>query len=443
MKFLKPLQLLFFSFLVWFFFYSQVPVTYLYDGSTLFPIFTIVSYIFCFALGIISLKSSSVKQIPHASNRKIKQIIFFFFILGAVGVFLKLYTGIFNTGIFIAEDTFEKRLENMGQELSGGFVGIIASMLFPFAYLAMLLAIYNYKVINKLLLILITLFGMYPFIETIFMGGRTIIALLGTTTLLVIYASYIKNSNISNIQIKYSGFKLIVLPKFLFKRIVYIPLLIGSLLFVSYSIDVVNKRLSRFGYGDKTFEVWERSDYQWVKFDEDYKKAYFKSNEEEKRKLIGLYSLKHYFAHGPIEYIRLVNHLDKTTGYYYGQYQFNVFFKFFRAFGIPLKSTSEMGSIIKRPAVYRTFFGAFYIDFGIFGLAIIFFWGRFVKRLYTYFTRGHSQYVIFYSYIATIIITSAFLNFLLGSSSYYLFAFFIGLLVFKLWPNNLKVSLKQ
>ena len=443
MKFLKPLRLLFISFLIWFFFYSQVPVTYLYEGSLLFPIFTIVSYIFCFAIGVFSLKSSSVKQIPLASNKKIKQIVFFFFILGAIGVFLKLYTGIFNTGIFVAEDTFEKRLENMGQELTGGFVGIIASVLFPFAYLAMLLVIYNYKVVNKLFLVIIILFGVYPFIETIFMGGRTIIALLGTTALLVVFASYTKNSNISNIQIKYSGFKLITLPKFLFKRIVYIPLLIFSFLFVYYSVDVVNKRLSRFGYGDKTFEVWERSDYQWVKFDKDFKKTYFKSNKEEQTKQIGLYSLKHYFAHGPVEYVRLVNHLDKTTGYYYGQYEFNVFFKFFRAFGIPFKSINDMQTIIKRQSVYRTFFGAFYIDFGIFGFIVIFFWGRFVKRLYTYFTRGHSQYVIFYSYIATVIITSAFLNFLLGSSSYYLFAFFVGLLVFKLWPNNLKVTLKQ
>ncbi|GAB4153906.1 MAG: hypothetical protein Tsb0033_01100 [Winogradskyella sp.] len=443
MKDIKPLRLLFISFFVWLFFYVQMPVEYLYDGSLFFPLFTLISFITFFAFGVYSLKSKSLRSIPLATESKIRQIIVLFFIIGSLGVMLKLYVGVFNTGIFVAEDTFEKRLENMGQELTGGFVGIIASVLFPFAYVSMLLAIYNYKIISKYLLVIIVLFGLYPFVETIFMGGRTIIALLGTTLLFVIYASYNKNANLPTISIKYLGKIIVNLPKFLLKRIVYIPLLLISVLFVTYSIDVVNKRLTRFGYGNKTFQVWERKDYQWVKFDEDFKKDYFNSNAEEKAKQIGIYSLKHYFAHGPVEYVRLVNHLESTTGYYYGQYEFSVFFKFFRAFGVPLKSNEDMQSIISRKAVYQTFFGPFYIDFGIFGIFIIFFWGRFTKRLYIYSLGGHSQYVVFYGYIATILITSAFLNFLLGSSSYYLFAFFMSLLVFKIWPNNLRIIYRK
>ncbi|WP_282042229.1 O-antigen polymerase [Winogradskyella flava] len=438
MKALRPVRLIFISFLLWLFFFLQMPVEYLYEGSLLFPIMSLLIYIISFVFGIISLKTNSIKKLISVSDRKTKQIIYLFFILGLFGVLLKVYVGFFKTEIFLSEDVFETRLENMAKELTGGFVGIIASIFFPFSFVSMLLAIYNYKIINRIILLFIILSGFYPFIETIFMGGRTTIALLGTTLLIISYASYNKNANIPAVQLKYLNRKLIKLPKFLFKKVVYIPLILVSILFISYSIEVVNKRLTRFGYGDRTFKVWEQKDYQWVKFDEDFKESYFKSNTEDKAKKIGIYSLKHYFAHGVIEYIRLVNDLESTTGYHYGQYQFGVFFKFFRAFGIPLKSNAEMEEVVSRKAVYKTFFGPFYIDFGLLGVIIIFFWGRFVKRIYTYAQRGHSQYVVFYGYLTTILLTSAFLNFLMGSSSYYLFAFFIGLLVFRFWPNNLK-----
>jgi oligosaccharide repeat unit polymerase len=122
--------------------------------------------------------------------------------------------------------------------------------------------------------------------------------------------------------------------------------------------------------------------------------------------------------------------------------EFYVFFKFFKALGVPLPSKLEMADIIDRQSVYRTFWGEFYIDFGLFGILIMFFWGRFIKRIYIYAKRQHTQYVIFYSYLSTIIITSFFINFLLGSSSYYLFAFLSTLLIFKIWPENLKIVMK-
>jgi hypothetical protein len=443
MRVLKPIKLFFISILIWLFFYVQMPVEYLYSGSIFFPVFTLFLFSFSFIIGISSLKVRSIKFLEVASNKKLKQIIFILFFIGLIGVLLKIYVGIFNTEIFTAEDIFEKRLETMGKELNSGFLGIIASVLFPFAYVTMLMAIYNYKLFSKFILFTIIIVGFYPFVETIFMGGRTIIALLGTTFLFVLFASYNKNSNAPVYKINMKTINLVNLPKILFKKIVFIPLLLITIIFTAYSVDVVNKRLTRFGYGDRTFRVWEQKDYQWVKFDEDFKKEYFRSSEEEKAKLIGYYSLKHYFAHGVVEYVRLSNQLDKTTGYYYGQYQFNVFFKFFRAFGIPLKSNTEMQSVVERKAVYKTFFGPFYIDFGLFGIIIIFFWGRFVKRVYIHAMNGHTQYVIFYGYLATIIITSAFINFLLGSSSYYLFAFFMVLLLFKFWPNNLVFVMKK
>lgn len=439
----NPIKLLGLSLLIWLFFYMQIPAKYLYTGGVLFPILTLVLFITSFVLGIKSLKRVSVKTIEKPSSKKLKQIIHVLFFIGLIGVFLKIYVGVFKSEIFVANDVFEQRLENMGKELTGGMVGVFASLLFPFSYVALLMVIYNYKIFNRFFLFVVLLFGSYPFVETIFMGGRTIIALLGTTLLFVLFASYYKNSKAPLYKFKLARIRIIDLPKVLFKKQVIVPLVLIGILFTSYSVSVVNKRLTRFGYGNRTLTVWEKKDYQWVKFNEDFKYKYFNETKEEQAKMIGLYSLKHYFAHGLIEYVRLVNHLDKTTGYYYGQYEFNVFFKFFKAFGVPLKSTKQLQSIVKRKAVYTSFFGPFYIDFGVFGAFIMFFWGRFIKRVYVYSKRGHTQYVVFYGYLATIIITSMFINFILGSSSYYLFAFFTCLLMFKYWPENLMLKVRR
>jgi|GEM_PF-2330817 len=436
----NPIKLLVISAVIWLFIYVQMPVRYLYNGSVFFPILTLVIFILTFIVGILSLKTNTIKPIEQPSDKKLKQIVLLFFCIGVFGVLLKLYVGFFKSGIFVAEDIFEERLENMGKELSGGGVGVIASLLFPFSFVCLLIAIYNYKIFNKFFLLLIGIAGVYPMIETFFMGGRTIIALLGTTLLFVMFTSFYKNVNVRLLKIKLSRVTIISLPKFLFKKIIIIPLFLITFLFVSYSITVVNKRLTRFGYGNNTFKVWEQKDYQWVKFDKDFKEAYFKSTTEVKNKMIGIYSLKHYFVHGVIEYVRLINDLDNTTGYYYGQYEFNVFFKFFKFFGIPLNSLGELNNIVKRKAVYQTFWGPFYIDFGIFGVVIMFFWGRFIKRVYAHARNGSTQYVIFYGYFSTIMITSFYINFLLGSSSYYLFAFFISLFIFKYWPKNLTFS---
>jgi hypothetical protein len=443
MKAIHPVKLLLWSFLVWLVFYIQLPVKYLYNGSIWFPLLTLILFISAFIFGIVSLKTASIKTLKTTSNKKLKQIAYLFFFIGLLGILLKIYIGFFKSGIYTSNDIFEQRIENMGKELSGGAIGAIASMLYPFSFLALLIGIYNYRVFNKVYLFIIIVFGLYPIIETFFMGGRTIIALLGATIIFVSYASFFKNTTFTILKFKVLNTTLASLPKFIFKKKVIIPLTIVSLLFVSYSIKVLDTRLTRFNYGDRVFKVWEQKDYQWVKIDKDFKQDFYRATSEEKSRMLGLFSLKHYFVHGVFEYVRLINDLEKTTGYYYGQYEFNVFFKFFKMLGVPLKSFGELSVVLKRQAVYQTFWGPFYIDFGLFGLIIMFFWGRFTKRIYTYAKQGSTPHLIFYGYFSTIIITSFFINFMLGSSSYFLFAFLISLLVFKYWSNNLNFVTKK
>ena len=149
MQAIHPIKLLLWSLLVWVFFYIQLPVTYLYSGGIWFPLFTLILFVLSFCLGVISLKTTLVKPLKVTSNKKAKQIAYLFFFIGVIGILLKLYIGFFKSGIYTANDIFEQRLENMGKELTGGAVGVIASILYPFSFLALLITIYNYKIFNK------------------------------------------------------------------------------------------------------------------------------------------------------------------------------------------------------------------------------------------------------------------------------------------------------
>ena len=441
MALLHPLRLLFISFVIWFVFFITIPANYLYDGSAAFPITIFVLYLLCFVLGYYSSKRS--KQLEEEKqallNLKSRQLTLLFFLIGSIGVLTKVYAGFFVTGIYTAANIAQIREELFGQEFSSGLFGVVGAILFPFAVIAMLLVWYNYKRYNKLFVVLATLFGLYPMIDTFFLGGRTTMVLLGGTIAFTVLFGLRNNSNYKLTRVSYKGIKLFSYPAFFNKKRIWIPAIAILFLFVNYSVDVISGRLAQFNY-DNTLVVWE--ELHQADINDDYQKWVEKQPKEEQDYAIGIYSLKHYFAHGAFEYIRLVNHLEKKTGYYYGMFEFHVFFKLFRVFGLPIPSFEELNEVSYKPAVYTTFWGPFYIDFGVFGIIVAFFWGRFVRKVYSRACAGHPAYVVFYGYLATIILASFFLNFLLGSSSYYLFGFLATIIIFKVWPSNIRFRFK-
>ena len=137
MKAIHPVKLLLWSFLVWVFFYIQLPVKYLYNGSIWFPLLTLILFISAFVFGIASLKTTTIKTLKTTSNKKLKQITYLFFFIGLLGIAIKIYIGVFKSGIYTSNDIFEQRLENMDKELSGGARGAIASILYPFSCVAL------------------------------------------------------------------------------------------------------------------------------------------------------------------------------------------------------------------------------------------------------------------------------------------------------------------
>lgn len=439
---ISPFKLIFFSFCIWVLAALAIDGTYQYEGSAFWPIVLLLGYLLSFFLGYYSVKKGSVFFVKKHSKAKIKQIAVFLLFFGIIGVFIELYIGVFITEIYSSTNTFAKRLELFGSENNSGVLGLISSPLYPMAFISLLIVIYHYKMFSSLFKFTTAIFGMFGLVKIFFVGGRTTIVFLGAIIFFVLLKTYIENNKRGFLRFKFFSQKLFLIPKELTKRKVYIPTAIILVTFTLYSINLINSRVGYYGYGDAVLSLWETKDYQWIKMDESFKYEYYNADEEQKATLLGWYSLKHYFAHSVFEYIRLVNSLS-PYGYYFGQYEFNVPFKFFRFLGVPFQSFSELNSIVKRQAVYNTFFGPFFIDFGVFGLLILHIAGIEVRKVFIRAQSGSIAHIILYSFMSLLFLSSFFLNFLMGASFYYLFGIIFTMFMFKFYPDNLKFILKH
>jgi oligosaccharide repeat unit polymerase len=144
-------------------------------------------------------------------------------------------------------------------------------------------------------------------------------------------------------------------------------------------------------------------------------------------------------THGVMEYIKMVNHVENPLGTYYGQYEFNIYFKALKVLGLPIKSYGELTKIQKRTGVYTTFWGDYYIDFGLLGVILMIFIGYLVKKIYVKAVSGNCISILFYCYIGVVILGSPFINLLSGSIIYYFNALLIASIIYKYLPNKLFV----
>ena len=437
MSLVKPTYLLFYSFLIWFIAFVTIPAKYINLGDSLFyPLATLFVYNILFVIGSASIKSVQRKD-HYISPQKKKQIILIFFLIGFIGVIIRIYQRVYLQEIYFAEDLVRTRMDLMATEGNSGLLGVISALTYPFSTIALMLSIIWNKNINRFFLIPLLIFGLYPIIDSFLTESRLLIVFVACMLFITILASKISFFK-SFTQFKLKGIRLIKLPTIFRKKRFYFPIIILFVGFIVFSKNVINNRLATFGYRD-TLSVWEF--YHDTEIEEGFKKEVRNANSvEEKNKLIGTYSLKHYFCHSVFEYIRLVNHLDSTTGYYYGVYEYYTFIKPFKILGIPIASFSDLNKVSLKPAVYTTFWGPFYIDFGIFGFLISFLLGRFSKRMYLKAKNGSESAILLYSFIAVIILASFFVNFSMGGNLYFLFAIFVGILFIKFWPNNIVIT---
>lgn len=434
MLYLKPIKLLILSGLIWLFSFLTLPATYVeLGGATWFPILTLVLFNLLFILGIKSVKGAKATQ-NEISIQKKTFLVLLFFSIGAVGVLIKVYQRVFIEKIYFAENLVRTRMDLMAGELNSGILGLLSALTYPFATIALMLAIIWIKNMSRFTFIIILLVGLFPIYDSILTESRLLIVFI-VGMLGVCYLASGINLFKSYKRIKLGNIKLLSIPDVLFKKKVWIPMLIIAIGFTVFSQKVINNRLATFSYID-TMKVWEH--YHQVEVDKDFKKMVKTSNSNvEKNKLIATYSLKHYFAHSVFEYIRLNNHLEKSWGYYYGMFEFYTYFKLFKLLGFDIPPFSELNKISYKPAVYSTFWGPFYIDFGVFGFVISFLLGRSSQRIYLKARQNSPIHILLYAFIAMVILASFFLNFATGGNLYFLNAIVVTIIFIQVWPNKL------
>ena len=431
-KNLAPHKLLLFSIIIWFLFYWSIPTTYINIAPAILPVLLLVGYILSFLFGMLILRGKKeLKKIEITPRDQLVANISV--IIGTVGTVLKFYQRFIQQGYLYTSNYTRLRMDLMANELNSGALGFVTALLAPFGILSFLMILYYRKFYSKWLFAYAFMIGMYPIFESLFTQGRTIIVMVVAMIITVLIFQLNNFSDIfqNNIQIKLFKYQLFSLPKKLSSKRVLLSIFILGFLFFIFSVRVVKARLDLFNYKN-VMTIWERQ--QEMRLNEDFKEKVLSSDDVNIE--IAKYSLKHYFVHGVFEYIRLVNHVSEPTGTYYGEYQFNPYFKFLRLLGFKQRSFSELNDIVYKKNVYTTFWGPFYLDFGVFGILIAFIFGALLKFIYIRARNGYLPYILMYSYFSFIILGSMFLNLLIGSSIYIFNSLLVVLFLYSILPKK-------
>lgn len=439
LKSISPHRLLFLSIFIWIAFYSAIPTTYVNIEPVFFAVLMLVFYIGAFLFGMFVIRGDKelIKKVCTPRDKLITYIAVFF---GSLGTLFKFYQRFIQQGYLFAEDYTRLRIELMAGELNSGFLGLITALITPFGLLSFLMILYYKNQYSKKIFFYSFLLALYPIFESYFTQGRMIIIIVVSMMLITVsfYLSHFTDFFDKKISIKLGKFRMLSFPKKLASKKILLPSLILGLIFLSFSVKVVKDRLDLFNYKN-IFVVWEEQ--QQMRLDDDFKEYVINSGEVNVE--IAKYSIKHYFSHGVIEYIRMVNHVDAPFGMFYGQYIFNPYVKFFKLLGVNTRSFSELNGAMHKQNVYTTFWGPFYLDFGVFGIPISLLFGAVLKYIYIKARKGYLPFVLFYSYFAFVILGSMFLNLMIGSSIYILNSLLVILLLSKIIPENIKLTLKK
>lgn len=437
LKLLTPFRLLFFSFLVWLVCYLIIPAEYLVKGNRAFPIFIFIAYNIALILGFYSLRVTKQKRkAPNVSDYIAIKLSFY---IGIIGFVLKIVQLIFIQKVF-SINVYEARVDNQFTEFNSGLLGVVIALTFPFAVISFLAIFYNYKWSSLRMKIASALFAALYIIDAYLNGARLPIAvILAMTAIIFIIFQSQKGTFFKRVlKIRIYEFHLISIPRVFLKSKSLIIITI-FLLAIGFFKNAMIDRLEYYNYRD-VLSYWEIQHESVM--DEDFKKRVNSLNISDKNEAVANYSLYHYFTHAPFEFQKLVNHVDQPLGIFYGRYQFDVYFKFLRLVKIPVESKLEMQKVLYHPGYYITFWGPFYLDFGLIGLILAYLLGIFIKYTFNLMLRGYLPAILMYSYMAIILLASFHVS-LFGGKYIYIFnaIVFFWILNKILYQNRVKKNI--
>lgn len=412
---LNPAKLLIFSLIIWIACSIITPYNYFFDDSSLRAI---IFLSFSFLAFLIGCKTNVYNNSAFETVQSLKHINFLFYfslVIGFFGFLFKLYNRIFIERVLIYDSFTDFRFGAAEAYYENTIIDVISGIMYPFGIVALLLYIYYGKSININKYIVWLIGITYP-IEGILLGGRLNIIFFAT---MLFFAFQVKNFLINGSLLKLSIAKIL-------------PIIVCLIFFLIYSSNIISTRLDYMGFDFINYLSYLELQRN-VEIDDGYILFLTRNNFSNFAFITFAFAeIIHYFQVGIIEFIKLYNFNNGDYDYWMGVHQFSIYLKFFSIIGFEnIPSYLDTLSSFHQPGQYTSFIGSALIDFGEYTPIYMFTLGVFSNKIYnSALNRGFVGIMIF-PFVATVVIYSPMINFLMNQTLYILTALIIIVIMSK------------
>lgn len=358
-------------------------------------LFIVLSYL-ALVLGYILIPQKSKSSVENKANWNRKRI--YILVTVVIGSFVIRYIDLFLIrGVSFEYDVWQNR--QLLEKTKPGFLLIFFSISKQLYFIPIILLFAKKIKDQKLLIVSILLFAL-PFAEGIIRGSRN--SFFIPVVLLFFIFLYFKKIH----------FK---------KRQILVIAITTVLLFLIATSIIIGREKSRTdeNYSSITTEFLLND------FLQPSAKVFKKINNTEsktvKKLMVSGFQIGQYYVHGVFEFDYLMKHYKKTPlEPQYGKYMFATVNRFTNKCGLTNTSLELVKSKHPRGFTFITFFGSLFIDFGWFGIFVMFLFGALQKRISNAVQMQKTAYVplfIFFLFVNFFMLT---FNFIENTGTYFI-----------------------
>ena len=392
---LSPVKIFIFSWILWIITFFIKPFIYTYNNFSYenFLTFFLLNLLFLVGMFAGNIRKYKFENKQYnLSEKQVKNIFDFLFIIALFSCFFRLYSIFFVQNYLLYETNYEFKMSIMSETHSAGIYGIISSITLPATLLCLYLnVIYEINKNNSLKGIIVIAASTLLLLDSILKSAFLYV------TIYVMFLFF--TFTVKEIYFKENKLRI--------KLYLIIPIIIFLFIYFSY--------IYQFRIFDLSIVLNSR-------------KIVPNSNIDGHIEFM-LINFSHYILHGYYQFVDLYTVIG-LKNYYLGAIELYPLIKFFKFFFLEsLPSMEELKSILPKAAVYYTFWGDFILDFGKLSFPFSFLLGFLVSKLYINVKKKYFISTIFYPFILIQIFYIPYLNLLPGVFGYFIF-FIIGLKIF-------------
>ena len=384
------------------------PVDYLYLGSPYswiyveFSIFSLLAGLI-FGMGGIRLKSTIISV--NVNIKTLKNIFILASSLASFGVILRIIDKYYIRGASISVNMMENR--DILAESGINIFSVLSSFFYPLVLLLPFLYLLLRKVNaqNIFYFLILTLLSLFPIIDSILFGSRSVIMIFAFLILMYLYVF---------------GFFVFKMTKM---KAIMIPVIL--ILFFVLNGYMFDHRTSLID-----MEAYESTQISVYAYFLPLKDSYVTLLQSNKGNLIyffilGILNFVQYMTHGLFELLYLV---DNFASYkmLLGEQNFAIIVKFIhKILQIPFSFTDNF-ELLVRTGIYNTLFGPIYYDFAFFGIGFSLILGLLIGHISKNVANGDIFLYPLYLYFLLLLFFSLVVNMIIfGQGLYNMVAFSI------------------